>query len=235
MWSTYRIFSTDNLQKDITGRDFVENNLNMTALQHAMQTPDEKVAASLFIKRYNAYIGVLESMSKRQVVLDLSLDNMHFAVANRTIVTYTPLKEQARKDTMTWQEAYLTSLFRDHLGVMIEAFAKHTGLSKTIMWGHVAFYVHAMYRKWIETETSPIVKQTLVNDFNYLQRAHSNVFGIQSNPLCLTFCTMNVGQEEILLRRTCCLNYKTDAKRPCYTCPRIGEKQRLEIYQSVKA
>lgn len=243
MWNQYRIYEeAGRTGIHLSGKAFMTRTFSdagLLAIRDVFQAPDLKVTASLFIKRYCAYIGILEGMSRRNIGLSLSLSDLSFVCSETTVAVYTPVfpvKECPREERGIWRERFLTGLFRDHVAIMIDALARETKLSASIMWGHVAFYVHVMYRKWIQEEKNEAVRERLVADFQYLLAAPPELFGSQiNNPLQMSFCKMKTADKEILLRRTCCLNYKAGTKGACYTCPRLTEQERIQQLQKYAA
>jgi ferric iron reductase protein FhuF len=239
VWNQYRLFEGIE-QKDfhISGQSFICHELSdeeLLLICDIFLAPDLKVTASLFMKRYSAYIGVLESMSRRNIGLQLSLENVFFICSETQVAAYTPavsIQKCMTEDRNKWREQLVTQLFQKHIAIMIRAFAKKTKLAASVMWGHVAFYVHVMYRKWIQEERNETIREQLVADFQYLLAASPEMLGSgANNPLQMPFCKMKVANEEILLRRTCCLNYKAGTKGACYTCPRLNEQERIQKLQ----
>ncbi|MFX3624722.1 MAG: hypothetical protein ACE3JP_11895 [Ectobacillus sp.] len=242
LWNQYRIHINQRKRKDghVYGIQFInrENiSFELQEIGRMFQAPDAKVAASLFVKRYCAYIAVLEAMSRRNMKVELPLQSISFICTETQVAIYTlaPSVEECMNANRTlWRDRVIARIFREHVGVIIDALAKETRLASSIMWSHVAFYVHVMYRKWIQEALSESERERLIEDFHYLCEAPAHLFGRdEGNPFQVSFCKVQhpAQGEEVLLRRTCCLNYKAGTKGACYTCPRLTETERIRKMQ----
>ncbi len=228
----------------IYGEQFLQKKNMRQLLMHignVFGSPDNKVTASLFIKRYSVYIAALEIMSKYNTQIALPLSRLTFLCAHRHIASYIPsvtshvFKQEEREE---WRKETMRQLFAEHVTLLIEMLAEETRLPRTTMWAHVAFYIHVMYKKWMGQEEDEEVRKRLTDDFNYLiNEAPVEWFGrVNCNPLQIQFCQFNhpvERNETISLRKVCCMNYKVG--KTCYTCPRIDDKERIqkiiEVYQ----
>ncbi|MCP8968704.1 IucA/IucC family C-terminal-domain containing protein [Ectobacillus ponti] len=235
LWNRYRICQTsDDTSVHLTGQQLFSGQVEM-ALEHIRQTfqaPDQRVAASLFIKRYCGYLAALEAMSRWNAEAVLSLSDMCFRCTETQVFAHCQaacVRHFTEGDRNEWREQVVQRLFSQHIAVMIDALSKATRLPCATMWSHVAFYMHVMYRTWLQEEMDEGVRARIRDDFQYLQSLPSQWFDGTCNPLCMSFCTVKhpCREEDVLLRKACCLNYKT-SKGACYTCPRLTEEERLQ-------
>ncbi|GAA3327659.1 hypothetical protein GCM10020331_068490 [Ectobacillus funiculus] len=141
--------------------------------------------------------------------------------------------KRSKQSRDAWREQLLQELFQEHLSVMIASLERETGFSASVMWSHIAYYIHVMYERWIREETDPLIQERIIADFAYLQKLPAKWFGArdQKSAVCVIFLheTSYRRQAGTCPKKTCCLNYKTEtSKGPCYTCPRLSEQERLE-------
>lgn len=242
LWNKYRIRTAEAVSVHLEGKQLIDGDgleASLQTIQSMFLAPDVKTAASLFMKRYCAYIAVLEAMSCRNAEARLSLSQMSFSCSATHIFTYAPMlcRTRSKQSRDAWRERLLQGLFQEHLSVMIASFERETGFSSSVMWSHIAYYIHIMYERWICEETDPLIQERIIDDFDYLRKLPAKWFGARvQNPLCVSFSCMKhpIEDKPVLIRKTCCLNYKTgSSKGPCYTCPRLSEKERLEKIQEL--
>ncbi|MFP3122884.1 hypothetical protein OH784_08975 [Ectobacillus funiculus] len=242
LWNKYRIRTMEAASVHLEGKQLIDGKgleASLQTIQSMFRTPDIKTAASLFIKRYNVYIAVLEAMSCRNAETRLSLSQMSFSCSATYIFTYAPMlfTKRSKQSRDAWREQLLQELFQEHLSVMIASLERETGFSASVMWSHIAYYIHVMYERWIREETDPLIQERIIADFAYLRKLPAKWFGARDqNPLCVSFSCMKhpIEDKAVLVRKTCCLNYKTEtSKGPCYTCPRLSEQERLEKIQAL--
>lgn len=242
LWNKYRIHTAEAVSVHLEGKQLIDGEglaASLRTIQSMFRAPDVKTAASLFMKRYSVYIAVLEAMSCRNAEARLSLSQMSFSCSSTYIFTYAPMlfTKRSKQSRDAWRERLLQGLFQEHLSVMITSFERETGFSSSVMWSHIAYYIHTMYEGWIREETDPLIQERIRDDFAYLRDLPANWFGTRvQNPLCVSFSCMKhpIEDKSVLIRKTCCLNYKTgSSKGPCYTCPRLSEQERLEKIQAL--
>nr|WP_247739054.1 IucA/IucC family C-terminal-domain containing protein [Bacillus sp. 165] len=180
-------------------------------------------------------------MSKYNKGIDIPLSQIFIDYKYTKLAVYIPsgISEVCWKgERNEWRNEIIRKLFAEHLTIIIEALSHETKLPRSTMWAHIAFYVHVMYKKWIEKEKNEVLKKQLQEDFYFLvHKAPAKWFGeIGCNPLKIQFCHFPhpvEKNESVVLRKVCCMNYK--AGRTCYTCPRISNTERvkkiMDVYQ----
>ncbi|MEH7118576.1 siderophore-iron reductase FhuF [Neobacillus vireti] len=195
-------------------------------LSDVMGAPNEKAAASMFIKRY-AFVAVLSlySMTVWNKRLDVSLPNIKmempepgkdwlpsFSLVNETLQSWNG------QDRTKWRKEMVNSLFAENIEILIQKLAKTTGISKLILWENIAVYLFWLY----ETELKNSKLTNGVEDFTYLLfEAEGPLFGAYNlNPLH-RYYKINVVEwdNEVRIRNTCCFSYQLRAGKRCKTCP----------------
>ncbi|WP_051633814.1 siderophore-iron reductase FhuF [Bacillus sp. UNC41MFS5] len=213
-------FNVADLLDETYLKDFLKN------LSAAIGAPSEKIAASIFIKRY-AFLAVMSlyTMTALNKKLNVSLDNikMESAVQGKDWLPGISLKDATLQEwdgnnRSKWRESVLKDLFANNIYPLISQMEKTVGISKLILWENIAVYLFWLY----ETE---LKDQNLVaEDFRYLiLEAEGKLFGrYNKNPLQKYFAEKTYLEEwstEVRVRKTCCFTYQLPAGKRCKTCP----------------
>jgi ferric iron reductase protein FhuF len=214
---TGRSFNVANLMDKSFALEFMRN------LAYSIDSPSEKAAASIFIKRY-AFIAVISlfAMTTANKKLDISLCNIEMEEAERgkdwlpMISLKNPSIEQWNgEDREEWRKGVYRDLFANNIYPLVEHFEKIFKVSKLILWENIAVYLFWLY----ETELKENKNPNVLNDFRFLTtEAEGNLFGnYHLNPIQKYYSEKN-SPDEIRLRKTCCFTYQLGSKR-CKTCP----------------
>ncbi|PFP30061.1 hypothetical protein COJ96_07670 [Bacillus sp. AFS073361] len=213
-------FNVADLLDETYLKDFLKN------LSVTIGAPSEKIAASIFIKRY-AFLAVmtLYSMTALNKKLNVSLDNikMEAAVQGKDWLPGISLKDADLQDwdgnnRTEWRSRVLRDLFANNIYRLISQLEKTVGISKLILWENIAVYLFWLY----ETELKD--DHQAAEDFRYLiSEAEGKLFGRYNlNPLPKYFAEKTYLEEwdtEVRVRKTCCLTYQLPAGKRCKTCP----------------
>jgi len=206
---------------DLLEKTFVIDFMKNLAL--SMGTPSERTASSIFIKRY-AFIAVISlfAMTTANKKLNLSLDNIEMEEAERgkdwlprISLKDTSIEEWNGEDRDEWRKSVYRDLFANNIYPIIEHFEKTFKVSKLILWENIAVYLFWLY----ETELKDSENPNAQSDFRFLiMEAEGNLFGsYHLNPIQKYYSDKN-NQDEVRIRKTCCLTYQLGSKR-CKTCP----------------
>ncbi|WHY66237.1 IucA/IucC family C-terminal-domain containing protein [Neobacillus sp. SuZ13] len=201
-------------------RNFLEN------LSVTIGAPSEKIAASIFIKRY-AFLAVMSlyAMTALNKKLNVSLDNikMETAIQGKDWLPGISLKDADLQgwdgnDRAEWRTRVLKDLFANNVYPLISQLEKTFGISKLILWENIAVYLFWLY------ETELIDYEQAAEDFRYLlSEAEGKLFGRYNlNPLQKYFAEKTYLEEwdtEVRVRKTCCFTYQMPAGKRCKTCP----------------
>jgi ferric iron reductase protein FhuF len=207
--------------------------------------PNEKVAASMIIKRY-AFLAAMAmfTMSHSDRKLNITPNNVtlvsHYEDGHWLPKFY--LKDlrfqEMGEHRELKREQYLKDLFANHITILINQLSVSTKISKLILWENIAVYLFWLYENVLNTNEER--KDILEEDFLYLfYEAPGDVFGeYKYNPLT-KFDSAKVYQiaidKHIRFRKTCCFSYQLDGKQKrCATCPcfQIGEGGTCQSEQS---
>ncbi len=199
-----------------------------------IQAPNDKVTASLFVKRY-AFLPViyLYAMLEWNVKLSISYENVSMETDDNATLWLPSFRlanlktETFKEDRDNWRKNCLESLFKEHLLPLIDCLARTTKVSKLILWENIAVYIYWLYETvLVEESTEEAIKNRAKEDFQFLVfQASGDLFGEDlKNPLTRYYNERIYIEEfgkEVRPRKTCCLSYLTTNKQRCQTCPHV--------------
>jgi siderophore-iron reductase FhuF len=213
-------FAVADLLDDASLREF------MKTLTGAIGSPNEKVAASIFIKRY-AFLAVISmfAMTAWNKKLDISLNNIRMETPTKgsnwlPSFALNVLKAEEWNpgvDRSEWRKAVISELFAKNIYPIIVKLEKTFGISRFILWENIAVYLFWIY----ETE----LKEMDNGDFRYLLfDADGSLFGrYKLNPIQKYYgekVYVEESGEEVRKRKTCCFTYQLEGStKRCKTCP----------------
>lgn len=209
---------------DLMDESFLKDFLKKLSV--AIKAPSEKVAASIFIKRY-AFLAVMSlyAMTAFNKKLNVSLENvkMESAVQGKDWLPGISLKDAAQQDwdgndRTEWRASVYKDLFANSIYPLISQLEKTVGISKLILWENIAVYLFWLYESELKDYDH------IGEDFHYLiSEAQGSLFGRYNiNPLQKYYAEKTYLQEfdaEVRARKTCCFTYQLPAGKRCKTCP----------------
>jgi ferric iron reductase protein FhuF len=229
----FRLSETLN-REDLTieAFDLLSGNLEsyVQKVKLAIGAPNEKVAASMIVKRYAflAAMGIF-TMSHSDRKLNLIPSNVtlvsHYEEEHWLPKFY--LKDiqfqLMQGDRNADREQYMKDLFANHISLLIHQLSRITNTSKLILWENVAVYLFWLYESVLNSNEER--KMVLEDDFHYLfYEAPGSVFGPYNHNPLTKYDSEKVYQvavdKFIRFRKTCCYSYQLDSKQKrCATCP----------------
>lgn len=200
----------------------------MTDLSKTIGAPSEKIAASIFIKRY-AFLAVISlyAMTAWNKKLDVSLDKVRMEPASK-LENWLPafyLKDLAVDEwdsgeaRSEWRKGVVKELFAKNIYPLITLFEKTFGISKLILLENIAIYIFWLYESQLKEY------KNAVEDFSFLIfEAEGSLFGrYKLNPLQKYYVEkiyLDEQAEEVRIRKTCCFTYQLEgSSKRCKTCP----------------
>jgi siderophore-iron reductase FhuF len=201
-------------------KDFLKN------LSDVIEAPSEKVAASIFIKRY-AFLAVMSlyAMTALNKKLNVTLENVKMESAQQgkdwlpgISLKDATLQDCEASDRSKWRAGIFKDLFANNIYPLISKLEKTVGISRLILWENIAVYLFWLY----ETELKDY--DYAAEDFRCLiSEAEGKLFGRYNvNPLQKYFNEKTYLEEwdaEVRVRKTCCFTYQLPAGKRCKTCP----------------
>jgi siderophore-iron reductase FhuF len=211
---------------DLLDESFLEDFLKNLAV--AIGAPNQKAAASIFIKRY-AFLAVMSlyAMTAWNKKLNVSLNHIKIEQAElgkdwlpSISLTDMTVQEWEGKNRENWRDGVLQDLFAHNVNPLISHLEKTIGISRLILWENIAVYIFWLYESVLKDTENDNVAQ----DFRYLfLDAEGQLFGhFNRNPLQKYVAEktyMAEWDDEIRIRKTCCFSYQLPAAKRCKTCP----------------
>lgn len=211
----------------------LKNYLNI--LRQHIDARDEKVAASILVKRY-AFLPViyLYALTAWNLKLDISCENVSLERRDQDGHWLLGFRfkhlggESAGKDRDQWREDCIRSLFNDHVFPIMDLISKEAKISKLILWENIAIYIFWLYETVLSAGEASLAERA-AEDFRYIMKeAPGALFGgYNENPL-KRYNNEKVFAESkgktIRPRKTCCFSYLTNSAKHCGTCPQICKK-----------
>ncbi|WP_168193783.1 IucA/IucC family C-terminal-domain containing protein [Lysinibacillus sp. SGAir0095] len=218
------IFRVEELKNDDFLQEFIAK------LTKVIGAPSEKVAASIFIKRY-AFVAVIALYAmtswNKKVNVNLDMIDMEAPELGKKWLPSVELKDLTVEEwdmniqeRAEWRQDVIRNLFSQNIYPIFTKFEKTFGISKLILWENIAIYIFWLY----ETELNSNNKQAF-DDFNYLIfEADGSLFSeFKGNPLQRFYgkkTSIEHLGEEVRMRKTCCFSYQlAESNKRCKTCP----------------
>ncbi|WP_225986105.1 IucA/IucC family C-terminal-domain containing protein [Psychrobacillus glaciei] len=194
---------------------------------------NEKVAASLFMKRYAflpaIYLYAMTSWNER---LNVSYENVSIETDNSKEIWLPNFHfhnletEISRSNREKWRTTCIESLFKEHVSPIIELLSHITKVSKLILWENVVVYISWLYEKvLLEDRNSKEIVSRAKEDFHFIiSHAPGNLFGDYGvNPIS-RFYKEDIDYDS-RRRSTCCYSHLTTNKQYCSTCPHFCKRR----------
>ncbi|WP_078544134.1 (2Fe-2S)-binding protein [Litchfieldia alkalitelluris] len=206
----------------------------LTDIKESINAPDLLVAGSMFAKRYGFFAVLsLYSMTILNKRLNTSINNVLLDVNQKgdiwlpTFIFEDTAVESTDEQRIAWRDETIHGIFNEHIDVVVKQLASVSNLSKQTLWENIAIYIFWFYERLLEEngDFDEVTKARIQDDFSYVvTEAKSDLFGAyRKNPLQKFYhkkVKLEVTDQEIRVRSTCCLYYKTNAEQTkCTTCP----------------
>jgi ferric iron reductase protein FhuF len=213
--------------------DDVRFHLFLSRLKQEIGTTSDKVAASIFMKRY-AFLAViyLYAMTVWNKHINIGFSNISLESQKQDglwlpsfyfkNLTCTKVDSIFRND---WRHTVVKELFANHLFLLINRLVQETNISKYILLENIAVYIFWLYESVLEKHEDAMVKKRAADDFNYIIKdAEGDLFGTNTkNPLTRYFSKpifIEKYCQEIRVRKTCCFSCRLNKNpKTCRTCP----------------
>jgi ferric iron reductase protein FhuF len=131
-----------------------------------------------------------------------------------------------------------TAFYREEVRPLLESLASVVGISVGMLWGVIPTYFQYYHDLWFDEPMNELQRMQLASDMEVLHQLSPVVFGRVKNPLVAKFRYMESPYEpgeQIRMKNTCCLAYKTEGGDYCITCPRLNDTERTRRIEEYKA
>jgi ferric iron reductase protein FhuF len=202
-------------------------------LKEEFGAPNDKVTASIFIKRY-AFLPViyLYAMTVWNKALNIEINNVSIE-SDKTGGLWLPsfyfknlsFSEHNSLNREDWRRSSIKELFRMHLFPLLNRMVHVSKTSKYILWENIAVYIFWLYESVLVDIEDEIVKQRAYDDFQFIvKEADGKLFGdYHQNPLTKYYTKTAVvdhNSSEIRVRTTCCFSNQLEKNpKSCNICP----------------
>lgn len=202
-------------------------------------SPNGKVTASIFIKRY-AFLAVIfmYGITARNKMINTSLENTLIQTDSEDRLWLPQFYlldqhvESLCENREDWREKAIKKLFSENINVVINKVAKVTKQSKLILWENIAIYLFWLYETNLLESEDLTIRNRAKEDCDYLFReAPGKLFGAyHNNPLKRydnpKSFVEHIG-ETVRVRKTCCFSYLLEgSSKRCKTCPQTCNVRR---------
>jgi ferric iron reductase protein FhuF len=196
-------------------------------LQIKLNTDNHRVIGSMLIKRY-AFLAslALNAMSLFDKGINSAIHNIILQTDENDPLWLPKFYFEDQEVTIPamnrvqWRKAVVQNLFMDNIEKVIMAISKEAKISKLILWENIAIYIFWMYETVLQDPSLPDDTAIQVrDDFQFVvMEAPPQLFGAKArNPLTQFYLPK---QNDIRMRKTCCLFYLTSKNNDrCQTCP----------------
>jgi siderophore-iron reductase FhuF len=212
---------------DLLNEEFLKEFIAKLAV--IIDAPNEKIAASIFIKRY-AFLAVMSlfAMSAWNKKVDVNLDKTYMEKLDMCTIwlpafSFSALEAEewnSSENRDEWRKDLLSDLFAKNIAPIITMLEKTFRISKMILWENIAVYLFWLY----ETELKDSENKYVQDDFRFLLEADGKLFGrYRKNPIQKYYGEKVYMEEyatEVRRRKTCCFSYQlSGGTKRCKVCP----------------
>ncbi|WP_054705875.1 IucA/IucC family C-terminal-domain containing protein [Bacillus sp. JCM 19041] len=190
---------------------------------YAIDAPNLKVAASLFIKHYArvTVASTLHHLALHNGALRFPPMQIGLSEDNKTLYVNKQVDhwiDWSKEERECWRTHILHELFCLHITPLLMAIKKTTSIPYNILWENVSVRINSIYRKMLAQQVTEEIEQQLTNDFCFLQQADGQLFGCNKNPIS-HYLNLEYPEDSKHPRRTCCFYYQVGNQEHCNVCP----------------
>lgn len=217
-----------------------------------MKALDDKAAAAYFGGYLsNLALAVQYSVTGFSFVPELSLANLgihlipadgycRIAFSLHAWKTEQAPEEQQSRDA--WRNDVFARFYQETAGPLVRCISQVSGLSLGEIWGQMPSKFNYYVESFAAGITDPAVLKRIEADYSYLKdELPAEVFQMPRNPFHVKVRRIESlvdPEQTVQMRNRCCMYYRTEGGRLCYTCPRMKEEERAarrEEFRSERA
>ncbi|WP_144424385.1 (2Fe-2S)-binding protein [Paenibacillus xylanivorans] len=135
------------------------------------------------------------------------------------------------KGRMAWLEAEFRRFYSQTARPLMECLSDASGLYVSMLWGQLPTslqnYRENIHDAYPNDET--LLRQFAADEQLVQTGLEADVFGLAKNPLRVRVRMIDHPLEpskRLSIKNVCCLQYFRQGRSYCYTCPRLGKKER---------
>lgn len=214
-----------------------------------IKAPDPAPAATYFSGWLcGPALAVQYAMSVWNKAFDLSLNNLTVQLyaqdgyhrfsfmLNRWAEQDGPADEAARAE---WRGRVLQDVYGNTVRPLLEAVSAAAGVNVGQLWGQLPARFQYERDGWLKETEQELLRRRIADDFRFLtEQLDLQVFGRTKNPLGVKLRLIEDPfdpDRQVSMKSACCLYYRTEGGRYCYTCPRLKEAERADMRARLRA
>ena len=198
--------------------------IDLQLVKTTFGAPDERVAASLFMKRYPLLQDVVQRLIGSGEQLPIALEEYELTLTKKAIELTPKTKPKPRE-----QKTYLTAVVTEHMIPLIIELQSH--ISSHVLISHAMYPLFEMY--YCQKLDTVAEKEALHEAIKLIQ----DVFATHGYESAKTFevnlITHPLTSKRVLLRNVCCLAYLVKGSH-CRVCPKLSETEREKLLKTPK-
>lgn len=213
----------------------------LSAYQQLIEGQDQTVAAAYLTSWFGDVAAALQyTVSVHHAAPNFSLDNLSVHLMQET--GYTRIAFQLEKlevnlapnnseGRMAWLEAEFRRFYTQTARPLMECLSDASGLHVSMLWGQLPTSLQN-YRENIHntySDDEALLRQYAADEHVVQNGLEDEVFGQVKNPLRVRVRMIDHPLEpskRLAIKNVCCLQYLRQGRSYCYTCPRLGKKER---------
>ncbi|MNI33128.1 hypothetical protein D3C73_870600 [compost metagenome] len=209
----------------------------------------ESDAAAAYFAGWFTYVAMAKQyvLSNFNQSLDLTLSNLtvqivpngtHFQyvfVVNEWSMIEAPSDEYERA---SWRQQELAAFHGQTVQPIFEAVTTIVDYPLGQLWGQLPTKFNYFMNDWKGSMTQETACKRIDEDYAGLKALEPSIFGLKKNPFDVKIRMIEDALDctkQVRMKNVCCLYYKTEASRYCYTCPRMKEEGRVEFRTKYRA
>ncbi|MDF2659286.1 MAG: (2Fe-2S)-binding protein [Paenibacillus sp.] len=215
----------------------------LEAYSPLMKALDRTAAAAYFCAQFgNVCLALQYAVSVHDVSFDVSLNNItvqlvemeegRYGVAFQLAHWSVQRAPEDGNERRLWLADVLSALYSGTVRPVYEAASKAAGMPLPHLWGLLPTRFNYSTEQWMLAETNDTIKETIAADYEFLIRQiEGSTFGQTRSPFDVKIRWIEDLKDpckQMRMKNSCCMYYRTEGGRYCYSCPRIKESERAE-------
>lgn len=215
----------------------------LEAYSPLMKALDRTAAATYFCANFgNVGMALQYAVSVHDVSFDLSPENItvqlveteagKFGVAFQLMRWSEQRAPAGGNERRAWLADILSAFYSGTVRPVFESASKASGIHVAHLWGLLPTRFNYSAEQWMLAETDGTIRETIAGDYEFLTRQiDGEPFGRSRNPFDVKIRWIEDLKDpckQMRMKNVCCLYYRTEGGRYCYTCPHMKESERAE-------
>lgn len=203
-------------------------------------------ASYLGLTMFNLVATIQIFLAQYNQWLHFELDNIALEIENHGDhahigfkIVNVQWKEAPTEDRDLFIELEMRKLFSSLIIPVITVIAEQAKVNQAMIWNQFAARMTFVRDYVLENDPRPHVRDQFAADYDVLTKQLTpDVFGRKTNPFVHEPKYIDSPYQEgkkVIIRSSCCLYYRREDGKKCFTCPLIKDSQREEMRQQIQA